>query len=81
MQCRAALEAVLRSGLVVRPGPVISPILWLSWKDMPCVHLLPAVDQTLLDWRNAFLFFYALLDIYQLLIVRSCREDSADLYL
>lgn len=66
MQSGAALELVFASGLVVvpvhpMPSVVYSPSL-MSRSLVVHLHLLASEDETLLCWRNAFLFFNALLD-------------------
>lgn len=67
VKCCATLELVILSSLVVRPGVIYQPL-----KHGICrvdVHLLAAVDQTLLCRGDALLLFDALLYPRDLLLV------------
>ena len=67
VKCCATLELVILSSLVVRPGVIYQPL-----KHGICrvdVHLLAAVDQTLLCRGDALLLFDALLYPRDLLLI------------
>ena len=75
MQGRAAFELVLSRRLIVRPTEtnysVTDTLRPSEGQEEWHVHLLAPEDQTLLDWRNSFLFLDAFLDPRDL-----CRRIS-----